>query len=648
MNRSRHLVLVAALNAALAACGSDTSTLPTEPSVASGQQPAIPTPWFGGSSRTDLYQVGMDIGIRRTGNAAVFLRSRTNAITETSFATIAQSFSAVAYRGKRIRYSGFVRVDSVTGIGAGLWMRVDGPTATLGFDNMISYGRPILGTDDWRQYDIVLDVPVDAVGITVGVLFQGRGTTRLDDAKVEIVNAGVATTGSAARTTQSGDSATTTNLYLRKPPAPTNLDFESKDIISIADATTVGWVASVARPFATDVPSSGFDDLAEIGAIVGNARVVAFGEGTHGTREFFRMKLRAFEYLVERQGFTHFTIEATMPESRAMDRYVTLGEGDPAKLLSNLYFWTWNTQEVLDLVRWMRAYNVRVGAPRLRFVGFDMQSPEQSVDSVKSMLSRLDPALGQRATSILGCLLVARDANGLYASSRYLSGTVLSQRAACADSLAALSATVTSRRAQFAAVLPADDANWLEQYVTLVRQWERMAVASNGGAERDRSMAANLLWIADKNPQARIFEWAHNYHVSRKPGAMGEAVGRQLGAQYRVFGFTFGVGRFNAVTYNALNVSTGLAQQTVTDIDVSSLEAVLSATNQPRLIFDARRITGVSAAARLDGALRMRTIGAVYTPTSPGSYFDQTLLPLDYDALIWFATTTQSTLLPFQ
>ena len=32
----------------------------------------------------------------------------------------------------------------------------------------------------------------------------------------------------------------------------------------------------------------------------------------------------------------YFTIEAIMPESRVMDRYVTLGEGYPDKLLSSL------------------------------------------------------------------------------------------------------------------------------------------------------------------------------------------------------------------------------------------------------------------------------------------------------------------------
>ena len=36
---------------------------------------------------------------------------------------------------------------------------------------------------------------------------------------------------------------------------------------------------------------------------------------------------------------------------------VRTGQGDPAKALYGLQFWTWDTREVLDMILWMRAYN---------------------------------------------------------------------------------------------------------------------------------------------------------------------------------------------------------------------------------------------------------------------------------------------------
>ena len=58
--------------------------------------------------------------------------------------------------------------------------------------------------------------------------------------------------------------------------------------------------------------------------------------------------------------------------------------------------------------------------------------------------------------------------------------------------------------------------------------------------------------------------------------------------------------------------------------------------------------TSTPAAAPLAGPLPMRSIGAAFTPGRDLQYFAQTLLPGDYALLLYFATTTPSTLLPFR
>ena len=67
--------------------------------------------------------------------------------------------------------------------------------------------------------------------------------------------------------------------------------------------------------------------------MIGDARVVALGEATHGTREFFLMKHRVLEFLVKELDFNLFAIEATWPEANRVNEYVHTGEGDPAELL---------------------------------------------------------------------------------------------------------------------------------------------------------------------------------------------------------------------------------------------------------------------------------------------------------------------------
>src|SRR5262249_1130448 len=113
-------------------------------------------------------------------------------------------------------------------------------------------------------------------------------------------------------------------------------------------------------------------------------------EGTHGTSEFFRMKHRMLEYLATEMGFTIFSIEANMPEAYLVNDYVLNGTGDPRKLLQGMYFWTWNTQEVLDMIFWMREFN-QSGEGRVQFTGFDMQTGTVAAAIVRKFVLEADP-----------------------------------------------------------------------------------------------------------------------------------------------------------------------------------------------------------------------------------------------------------------
>lgn len=65
-------------------------------------------------------------------------------------------------------------------------MRVDGQNnAVLAFDNM--QRRPLKGTFDWREAEVVLDVSSEATNIAFGVLLTGRGLVRLADLRSEVV-----------------------------------------------------------------------------------------------------------------------------------------------------------------------------------------------------------------------------------------------------------------------------------------------------------------------------------------------------------------------------------------------------------------------------------------------------------------------------
>src|SRR5262249_31375974 len=137
----------------------------------------------------------------------------------------------------------------------------------------------------------------------------------------------------------------------------------------------VTWI----RDHATELPgpklAHGLENMAPIGKVVGGARVVAIGEATHGTHEFFVLKHRMLEYLVTERACPVLAIQASQPECRALNDYILHGVGNPRVWLGALFGWRWQTQEMLDLIEWMREWNAE---PRhhnkVQLLGYDMRT----------------------------------------------------------------------------------------------------------------------------------------------------------------------------------------------------------------------------------------------------------------------------------
>jgi erythromycin esterase-like protein len=153
----------------------------------------------------------------------------------------------------------------------------------------------------------------------------------------------------------------------------------------------VEWIRANAIRLETPAAGHGFADMQPLKKVVGDARIVALGEATHGTREFFQLKHRMLEFLATKMGFTIFSIEANMPEAYRLNDFVLNGKGDPVRLIKGMYFWTWDTQEVLDMVLWMLEFN-KSGKGRLQFTGFDMQTPNVAAGIVNEFVAGADPA----------------------------------------------------------------------------------------------------------------------------------------------------------------------------------------------------------------------------------------------------------------
>lgn len=111
-----------------------------------------------------------------------------------------------------------------------------------------------------------------------------------------------------------------------------------------------------------------FDDLQPLVPALTGRRIVALGEATHGTSEFFRMKHRLVEFLVREMGFRHFGMELSPKDGYLLDSYIQGKGTDPRQVR----YWPWATQEVMEMLDWMRAYNASVAPEeRITFHGID-------------------------------------------------------------------------------------------------------------------------------------------------------------------------------------------------------------------------------------------------------------------------------------
>jgi len=173
-----------------------------------------PTGWGGGGKG---YALSRDDTEKHAGKASGCVRSTGDGAA--GFGTLTQWFRADGYRGKRVRMSAYVKTEGVEGR-AGLWMRVDGKEkANLAFDNMML--RPVKGTTDWKQYDVVLDVPEEAEEIFIGFLVAGKGRGWVDDIAFKVVDKDVPTTGLEVQPVDRRG-----ELTKDLPKEPKNLDFE--------------------------------------------------------------------------------------------------------------------------------------------------------------------------------------------------------------------------------------------------------------------------------------------------------------------------------------------------------------------------------------------------------------------------------------
>lgn len=283
------------------------------------------------------------------------------------------------------------------------------------------------------------------------------------------------------------------------------------------------------------------DDLEPLRSVIGDARVVALGEGYHTSAGFYLMKDRVFRFLVEEMGFRAFAIESYWEGAEYANRYVQTCAGSPEDAISR-HINVWQSTEYAGMVEWMCQWNRAHPRPedKVNLFGFDIQQPWSDGEKLARFLEDIGI---RRPDARQEGIRLCEGAFGLYHPFGEIPADV---HARCVDALNAIEDHLEKNRADVLRQVPEDDLTVAMLRVVGLRAWQESVYIIKhdfpaGFNPRDEAMAyAFHVQRARIAPNAKTMVWAANMHVAKNALVTGELplgsyLARDLGEDYLAF-----------------------------------------------------------------------------------------------------------------
>lgn len=373
-----------------------------------------------------------------------------------------------------------------------------------------------------------------------------------------------------------------------------------------------------------------------------DATVIGVGEATHGTKEFFQMKHRLFKYFVENHGFKIFGFEADMAECIYIDRFITKGIGTIDEVMRKMHFWTWRTEEVKNLILWMRDYNSgKSEAGQIHLIGVDCQFVNYNKPLIEEYLNTYD----NNYPSYIKPILIQIN-NITYQQGSLIDAAQYETLQKKCDSVYTYFETNKSK-------LIANSGKFEYDIISrLIVQSKQFldVVTKKSFNYRDLYMAENTLWLTTLlGNRTQVMSWAHNAHVAKNPaystGSQGYHLSQELGTNYKVIGFSFNQGSFQAVNYDTTTKQyTGLVQHNIEQLPLrESFNYIFHAASPKDFILIHSKVPASNPLyAWLNSSRKFMMVGAVYSSVLANNYYSNCTLKLAYDAVIHIQKTNSA------
>ncbi|TFV64647.1 UNVERIFIED_ORG: erythromycin esterase family protein [Bacillus sp. AZ43] len=385
---------------------------------------------------------------------------------------------------------------------------------------------------------------------------------------------------------------------------------------------------------------------------IGDARIVAIGEASHGTHEYYAWRAALTRRLIAERGFSLVAVEGDWPDCYRVNRSVRLRPGadaDPREALDAFArwpTWMWANDEVTDFCRWLRAFNAgRDEQRQVGFYGFDVYSLWDSMHELVGWLQQHEPQHVGTAKQALACFEPFGEDGAEYAFASRFAPT------SCEQAVIDLLRSLCEERGRQESAVDRESRFSAEQNAAVVVDAERYYRAMvQGSAQswnvRDVHMVDTLdrLLARDGQPHpAKAVVWAHNTHIGdARATDMADAgmvnVGQLLRERHGADDVVLvGFAGYRGGVVAGSSWGAQMARMPVPEARQGSLEALLHESVGTDALFVLPR---GDRPGWLRRRLDHRAIGVVYRPERErwGNYVP-TVVGDRYDALLYLEDT---------
>jgi len=420
----------------------------------------------------------------------------------------------------------------------------------------------------------------------------------------------------------------------------------------------INWIKQNAVPLKSVQAENGFDDLKSFKKVLQNVQVVGLGEATHGTKEFFQMKHRMIEFLIKELGFNVLTTEFNYIGTKNINNYILYGKGDAHTALGSQGLMVWDTEEIIDLIEWLRKYNQSVQEEKkVSIIGLDIRCNYigDNFADIQHFINKVDPQNIARNDSLL--ILVKKLDSGI------IQGI---DTDSCKNEFLKLVADFSIRRGDFVQHSSVEEYTDIFKRLIIIGQNLCMNYVKMDDARelyyektrlRDYYMASNLMsLVQDEKPGTKVIVWGHNMHISKADPKetgdirmFGNFLKEAYGDKYFTFGFSFDKGNFQTFEYSDDRKPLGMQEFTVSADHVNTIDWYFSKTGINPFVINFR-INNMPDFMKdfLNTSLLTRRIGGEAIRSTVEMMNGFCTINKSYDAMIFINKTTRAIPIRFE